>query len=43
MIGTHALLQSFGLNFGTSLDLMLSLVALAIPKLMVRQRYSIEL
>ena len=38
MIGTHILLQSSGLNFGILLDLVLSLVASTIPKLMVRQR-----
>ena len=38
MIETHVLLQSSGLNFGTPLDLMPSLVAPTIPKLMVRQR-----
>ena len=42
MIGTHILLQSFGLRFGTPLDLMLSLVALAIPKLMVKLRDNTE-
>ena len=35
MTGTHVLLQSSGLNFGTPLDLVLSLVAPTIPKLMV--------
>ena len=41
MIETHDLLQSSGLNFGTPLDLVQSLVVLTIPKLMVRQRGSI--
>ena len=36
MTGTHVLLQSSGLNSGTPLDLVLSLVALTIPKQMVR-------
>ena len=36
MIETHVLLQSSGLNFGTPLDLVLSLVVLTIPKLMVK-------
>ena len=40
MIGTHVLLQSFGLKFGTPLDLVPSLVAPTIPKLMVRRRDS---
>ena len=38
MIETHALLQSSGLNSGTPLDLVPSLVAPTIPKLMVRRR-----
>ena len=38
MIETHVLLQSSGLNFGTPLDLVLSLVVPTIPKLMVRRR-----
>ena len=38
MIETHALLQSSGLNFSISLDLVLSLVVPTIPKLMVRWR-----
>ena len=42
MIETHASLQSSGLNFGTPLDLMLSLVAPTIPKLMVRRRGKTE-
>ena len=42
MIETHNLLQGFGLNFGTPLDLVQSLVVLTIPKPMVRQRGSIE-
>ena len=41
MIETHDLLQSFGLNFGTPLDLAQSLVVLTIPKPMVRQIGSI--
>ena len=41
MIETHDLLQSSGLNFGTPLDLVQSLVVLTIPKPMVRQRGSI--
>ena len=36
MIETHVLLQSSALNFGTPLDLMLSLIAPTIPKLMFR-------
>ena len=43
MIETHGLLQGSGLNFGTPLDFMLSLVALTIPKLMARQRDNKEL
>ena len=42
MVETHDSLQSSGLNFGTPLDLVQSLVVLTIPKLMVRQRGSIE-
>ena len=42
MIGTHVLLQSSGLNFGTLLDLVLSLVEPTIPKLMVSQRDNTE-
>ena len=42
MIETHILLQSSGLNFGTPLDLVLSLVAPTIPKLMVRWRDNTE-
>ena len=42
MIGTHVSLQSSGLNFGTPLDLVLSLVAPTIPKLMVRWRDNTE-
>ena len=42
MIGTHVSLQSSGLNFGTPLDLVLSLVAPTIPKLMVRRRDNTE-
>ena len=37
-IGIHVLLQSFGLNFGTPLDLVLSLVVPITPKLMVKRR-----
>ena len=40
VIETHDLLQSSGLNFGTLLGLVLSLVVLTIPKLMVRRRGS---
>ena len=40
VIETHDLLQSSGLNFGTLLGPMLSLVVLTIPKLMVRRRGS---
>ena len=40
MIETHILLQSSGLNFGTPLDLVLSLVVPITPKLMVRLRDS---
>ena len=42
MIETHILLQSSGLNFGTPLDLMLSLVVPITPKLMVRWRGNTE-
>ena len=42
MTGTHVLLQSFGLSFGAPLDFVLSLVALAIPKLMVKLRDNTE-
>ena len=42
MIETHVLLQSSGLNFGTPLDLVQSLVVLTIPKLMVRRRGNTE-
>ena len=38
MIETYISLQSFGLNFGVPLDLVLSLVVSTIPKLMVRWR-----
>ena len=38
MIGTHISLQISGLNFGTPLDLLLSLVEPTIPKLMARRR-----
>ena len=43
MTGTHVLLQSSGLNFGTPLDLVLSLVVLTIPKQMVKLRENTEL
>ena len=42
MTGTHVLLQSSGLNSGTPLDLVLSLVALTIPKQMVKLRDNTE-
>ena len=42
MKGTHALLQIFGPKFITLLDLVLSLVVLAIPKLMVKLRDNTE-
>ena len=42
MIETHDLLQSSGLNFGTLLDLVQSLVVPITPKLMVRWRGNIE-
>ena len=42
MVETYVPLQSSGLNFGTPLDLVLSLVAPAIPKLMVRRRDNTE-
>ena len=42
MIGTHVLLQSSGLNFGTPLDLVLSLVVPITPKLMVKRRGNTE-
>ena len=42
MIETHVLLQSSGLNFGTPLDLVQSLVVPTIPKLMVKQRGNTE-
>ena len=38
MIETHTFLQSSGLNFDTPLDLVPSLVAPSIPKLIVRWR-----
>ena len=41
--GTHVLLQSSGLNFGTPLDLVLSLVVLTTPKQMVKLRDNTEL
>ena len=42
MIETHDLLQSSGLNFGTTLDLVQSLVVPITPKLMARRRSNIE-
>ena len=42
MIETHVSLQSSGLNFGTPLDLVLSLVAFITPKLMVKRRGNTE-
>ena len=42
MIGTHISLQSFRLNFGTPLDILLSLVAPITPKLMVKWRGNAE-
>ena len=42
MTATHVLLQSSRLNFGTPLDLVLSLVVPTIPKLMVRLRDNTE-
>ena len=42
IIETHVLLQSSGLNFGTTLDLVLSLVVLTVPKLIVRRRDNTE-
>ena len=42
MTETHALLQSSGLNFGTPLDLVQSLVVLTIPKLMVKWKSNTE-
>ena len=42
MIEIHILLQSCGLNFGTPLDLVLSLVVPIAPKLMVKQKGNIE-
>ena len=42
MTGTYVLLQSSGLNFGTPLDLILSLVVPTIPNLMVRWRDNTE-
>ena len=36
MIETHDSLQSSGMNLGTTLDLVQSLVVLTIPKLMVK-------
>ena len=41
MIGTYNSLHSSGLDFGTPLDLVQSLVVLTTPKLMVRRRGSI--
>ena len=42
MIETHILLQSSGLNFGTPLDLVQSLVVPITPKLMVKLRGNTE-
>ena len=42
MIETHDLLQSSGLNFGTLLDLVQSLVVPITPKLMVKWRGNTE-
>ena len=42
MTDTHVLLQSFGLNFGTLLDLVLFLIVSITPKLMVKRRGNIE-
>ena len=42
MAGTNILLQSSGLNFGTSLDLVLSLAVLTIPKQMIKQKDKTE-
>ena len=42
MTGTHVLLQSSGLNFGTPLDLVQSLAAPTIPNLMVRLKDNTE-
>ena len=42
MTGTHILLQSSGLNFGTRLDLVQFLAALTIPKLMARLKDNME-
>ena len=42
MTGTHVLLQISGLDSGTPLDLVLSLVALTIPKQMVKLRDNIK-
>ena len=42
MAGTHVLLQSFRLNFGTPLDLVLSLVVPTISKLMAKWRDNTE-
>ena len=42
MIGTHILLKSSGLNFGTPLDLVLSSAMLTTPKQMVKLRDNTE-
>ena len=42
MIEIHVSLQSFGLNFGTPLNLVLNLIAPTIAKLMVRLRDNTE-
>ena len=42
IIETYILLKSSGLNFGTPLDLVLSLVVPTIPKLMVRRKGNTE-
>ena len=42
MTETQALLQSSGLNFGTPLDLVLTLVVPITPKLLVKQRGNTE-
>ena len=42
MIETHDSMQSFGLNFGTLLNLVQFLVVPITPKLMVRRKGNIE-
>ena len=42
MTGNHVLLRSSGLNFGTPLDIVLSLAELTIPKQMVKLRDNTE-